>query len=145
MGILTAVATAAKSVATKENALKLAKVAIPLAAGAIGCKAVDAAKAKADAKKVVTEVKKAKVTKGLDEDGQAQAQLIYGLDVEEPKGKFLKFKKMPKAKAEKSVEQLEKELAELKAQKVAADKAANEIPNVTVEAEIVEEGGVVNG
>ena len=146
MSILNMAATAIKTVATKENAVKVAKVAIPLAAGAIGCKAVDMAKAKAYAKKGITEVKKAKVMKGLDDEGQVQAQLIYGLEAEDkPKGKFLKFKKKPEAKKTetKSVEELEKELAELNAQ-MAAEEAAKEIPNVTAEAEIVEEGGVVN-
>ena len=48
-----------KAVATKENAIKVAKVAVGVAAGVAGCKAIDLAKAKAKAKKIKKAAEKA--------------------------------------------------------------------------------------
>lgn len=48
-----------KAVATKETAIKVGKVAVGIAAGVAGCKAIDLAKEKAKAKKIKKAAEKA--------------------------------------------------------------------------------------
>ena len=49
----------AKALATKENLVKVGKVAVTVAAGVAGCKVIDIAKEKSKAKKILKAAKKA--------------------------------------------------------------------------------------
>lgn len=57
---------ALKTIATKENLVKVGKVAVGIAAGVAGCKVIDIAKEKSKAKKILKAAKKAEEEKAKE-------------------------------------------------------------------------------
>lgn len=81
----------AKALVTKENAIKVGKVAVSIAAGVAGCKAIDLAKAKAKAKKIKKAAEKAeKLAKANIKENHSEVHYDYeeACEVIEDDGKW---------------------------------------------------------
>lgn len=69
---------ALKTVVTKENAIKVGKVAVGIAAGVAGCKVIDIAKEKSKAKKILKAAEKAeKLAKTNIKENRSEVHYDY--------------------------------------------------------------------